>query len=254
MKEFEEEASGLIYALDGYFNGAGGDKSWNKSLALPIIQSYGGASVIGGLAWVVNDIKLMSVVTVSKAFSIPGDALNNFVVARLMTTMSYMHNFIQACGEKGQEWLIESIPQYHEDVRALAAYFLADDRWKLNSQEKIERVKHAVEYTEGTSCKIALSLALFMAGDRQLLRSFLAKEYFGSQDRYHKICELAKQANPKTNRDDIEMFAVLFVVVPEIFEYSLADAGLLKMLALDIESNGRSCKAIPDWKRKQYAE
>lgn len=254
MKELEAEALALNHALNGYFEGAGEDKSWNMRLAMQIIQLFGDVSVTGGLAWLVKDIKLMSEYTVSKAFSVPGDVLNSIVVARLMTTMAYMYDFIEACEEKGQVWLLESIFQYNEDVRALAAYFLANDRWKLNSQGKIERVKHAVDYTEGTSCKIALSLALFMAGDRQLLRSFLAKEYFGSQDRYLKLSELAKRANPKANSDDIEMMVVLLVVVPEVQGASPANAGLIKMLALDIESNGRSCRAIPDWKRKQYAE
>lgn len=248
---YEAEAEALRGELTVYFSRAGRDKTQNLLLAQPIVEKWGGIAVGGGLGWIVGDIKRMSEQTIKLALTTPGQALNRVVIGRLMTDMAYMHDLVEAGGENAHRYLVDSVMQHDEDVRALAAYFLADNAF--SSPKSVERLENAYSFTEGTSCQMAIALALFMSGERKHLKSFIDKEYFGSKDRYINLLGIARQVAPNDSIEDLEQHAVLTMVVPEVFGADPLKAGLMKILALDIESDGAFVRnTIPNWKRKHY--
>ncbi len=176
---------------------------------------------------------------------------DRMIASRAMGLMSYMFDLVKAFGSEASSWLtyiIKNIPD--EDVRALAAYMLATDQFVNPDYRNV--LIESYDNSEGTGCRMALALALFMCGERKYLRQYLSKGVFCSPDYYNQLENSLKRNRPELGQSEREMAIVLMLVVPETQGIPSAHSGLIGILSLDIGTNGLAWRNRPtlDWKRK----
>jgi hypothetical protein len=244
----------VLNDLNAYFGGAGVVDSArpDPEIARLIVHRWGIRAVMMGFAWVAQDLRRLTRRTLWSTLAAE-DLMDSTIVSRAMGLMSYMFDLLKAVGKDATAWLASVISSStDEDVRALAAYTFATDQF-------IEPRLHdlllaSYHLTEGTSCRLALGLALYMCGEPKYLKEYIDAGLFGPQDYYDELARSASQIHPDLDPSEREKTIVLMLVVPETLGIPSRYSGLMRILALDIGSDGLAYqdRTPLEWKRKVY--
>ena len=226
-----DTSNAILRDLNEYFSKATPDNpDYNQGLARTIIVRYGKTVIVEGFAfaWIGDFLQRQpSMLALTNALN---QAPNLY---------GYVFDFVSARGTTEAQAVLAAIIQTStdEDICAFAALTLASPHFATNLVQRVlqERFNH----TEGTSCQMALALALYQCGDERKLKTFISNGYLPDYESSAKGQGLSKQ--------DLQgMIATM--LLPQI----------LKIQLEDIATNGRSFIEMPGkwskaWRRKQYS-
>ena len=238
----------LRETLEQYFSGVGTYTAarGSESNGYEIASRWGEEAVKEGFAKVGIEARTFTL-SMLRPFT-DRNAFVHLLTSRMMGFMAYQHDILMGYGVKASDYLmriIESSP--NEDFKALAAYtFSADHFIRKDWSGRLEKVYSQVF---GTSCKMAIALALAMCDKPKNMKSLISEGYFGSPNEFLNLVQMVKESSLGTNQSDAEKGAILAFVVPETL--GVGESKLVSMLFLDIGTNGAWFEENkPSWKRK----
>lgn len=224
-----DTSNAILRDLNDYFSKATPDNpAYNQGLARTIIVRYGNTVMVEGFAfaWIGDFLQRQPNMM----------ALTN-ALNQAPNLYSYVFDFVSARGITEAQAVLAAIIQTStdEDICAFAALTLASPHFATNYAQKV--IQERYNRTEGTSCKMALALALSQCGDNRQLRTFYRDGYLYDYE------SLAQQQGLK-GQELNSMVATM--LMPQI----------LKIVLEDVGTNGRAFDGTfggtKPWRRKQY--
>lgn len=216
----------MIRDLTDYFNKAVPDNiAYNQGLARNIIIRYSPyTKIVEGfaLAIITDDLR-----SARNAMALT-NALNS-----AMVRFGYVMDFISARGETDAKVTLGACitSLTDEDICALVALIFASPHYA--DIRLRDAVLERFNRTEGTSCRMALALALYQCGDDRQLKTFIRDGY------------LPDYGSSQTR----EMVA--HMLMPQILKYVIEDCGT-EGRGFDLLYNLRTRSPHLTWRRKIY--
>jgi hypothetical protein len=257
---FNDKNRQLWEAADEYFAKAGSDSNENMRLIRPAIERLSEAVILVGFQWVLERIEREGVETMKLAvYGSPGELLDlrTFMVAE--TCVSQLKDMVRTMGGKAGVWLTAGVGYGRdEDEQALYAYFLVDFLSTLDplslKMSKSFLISH-YDLVEGTSCKMSLAWTLYNMEETKLWENLVYGDIFLKSNFVKLVEQTLKMTKPNLSNKDVKdlvcrgfatgEYPELPFPIPETQKRSV-----LRVLALDIASNGRAFANAPHWTRK----
>jgi hypothetical protein len=226
----QDTSNAILRDLNEYFSKAAPDNpAYNQGLARTIIVRYGNTVMVEGFAfaWIGEFLQRQpSMLALSNALI----QAHNFY--------GYVFDFVSARGNTEAQAVLAAIIQTStdEDICAFAALTLASPHFATNYAQKVLQERY--NRTEGTSCRMALALALSQCGDNQQLKTFYSGGYL-----YDYEASVQKQG--LRGQELSRMVAKM--LMPQI----------LKIILDDVATDGRAFDGTlggsKPWRRKRYS-
>jgi len=219
----EKFAKEMYAILEDYYRKANFDNDdYNKSLIERELQRHGDLLVYGGFSYIANHIEAVGRETMVRFMNDEKEG-DKYIASQGMGLFMLHHSLVKAYGSKGTPALLKVLGSSDEDTAALAAYMLSSGDFA--KQSSLPQLKAAYAKAYGTSCKLALALAIYGHGEKKLFKD-LALQFL-----IQKLPFWAEQEG-----------------------LNMAAKELFFVLALDIASDGRAYNrhGKANWKRKHY--
>lgn len=258
-KYFDDKNKQLWEAVDEYFAKAGTDSFENMWLIRSAIDRLGEAIIITGFSWVAERIEHEGYDSVRlAAYGSPGELLDLRLFMLTDLIVSQLRDVIRTTGVKAGSWLVAGVSTTpDEDEQALNALLLVDfistlEPLPLEMAKSL--LKSYYDLAESTSCKMAIAWALYNLGQKKLWEDLVYGDYFLKSEFVQRAETMMKIFNPTLNQTEIkDLICRMFATgdypeqlpVPEPSKRSV-----LRVLALDIASNGAAFSHAPKWSRK----
>ena len=248
--QYFNETNKLIWeAIDTYFNDAGSDSDTNMRLIRPSIQKFGGAVTLAGISWVAERLEQEGLESAKAAqIGVPNAILTHNIIAVAKNSINQLKDIVkvEGGGQAGATLAASIGTAVDEDESAIAAYMLANDFVvDMNPMHKeVSRLflEGMLENTEGTSCRMAISWAIYNMGNRKPWEEMLYGDYFVQRDWVVMLEKTIEGAMPNLKKEEIRDILCREYAVPGSTDFPtpliMDKTGILEILAIDIASNG----------------
>lgn len=246
-------------AVDRCFEHADSSKEEGLRMFQQAIRQYGGAVILASVAWVAERLEKEGVASAQMALmGAPNSMLNLrlFVIAE--STIGLLGDVVALENEPGKSLIASILVTLDEDEQALMAYLLATrfvtslETWSLQYPAAKILLKNLLQETEGTSCRMALSYALYAMGEKAPWEKLVYGNVFLKQEFVRTVEKLFIEMFPKREKE-AKSLVCREIAVPGSTDFQIPvpdQWGIREFLALDIASNGQQFLGYPNWKRK----
>ena len=208
------------------------DSARNQGLAREIIVRYGNDLIAEGFAFALIGDDLRAAPDMLALTH----ALNTAIIR-----FSCVTDFVMARGTTESKAVLATIVQTStdEDICALAALTIANPQFASSALK--DTLKKRFDRTEGTSCRMALALALLQCGDGGYLKKFIQQGYF---------YDYFKQPRDRSASKEDERNVIAFMYMGELLKIVLEDCAT-DGHGVDVLYRLRQNSSLA-WKRKVY--
>ena len=208
------------------------DPAKNQGLAREIIVRYGNELIAEGFAFALIGDDLRASPNML--------ALTHALNAAIMR-FNYVTDFVMARGTTESKAVLGAIIQTStdEDICALAALTIANPQ--IASPLLKDTLKKRYGSTEGTSCRMALALALLQCGDDSYLKKFIQQGY---------LYDYFKHPRDRSISSEDERNVIAFMFMGQLLKIVLEDCAT-DGHGVDVLYSLRQNSSLA-WKRKVY--
>lgn len=260
--QYYDDANQQIWeAVDSYFANAGGDSNSNMRLVRPAIKEFGGAVTLAGFAWVAERLEQEGLESAKAAqMGVSNAILTHNIIAIAKNSMNQLKDIVKTDDHQAGEKLAGAVGTARdEDEAALAAYMLADgfvtDMDPMHKEVSRLFLEGLLENTEGTSCRMAISWAIYNMGNKKPWEEMVYSDLFVQRNWVEMLEKTMKQTMPELKKDEVRDILCREYAVPGSTDHPIPSVtdkmGIFETLAIDIASNGQIFfKSYPNWARK----